>query len=314
MANTDAAGNPIHPTGGSTVATEWGDAVADHIIPVYTDTTQRDAIETAPAAGRVCYITADDELQAYDGSAWVVVSEDATKLPTAGGTMSGVLVIASGTAALPGVAITDLTTGFYRPAADQLGLSIEEIASLLWKRNTANDAYLGLEAGGAIREIFPKGTLLKAEHTSGSGAPTSSDTDLLTISVTLEYSGQPVIVDAAAMLAASAGDENEGFEAVIEIDGTEFERAGTGLGSVSASSSDVSGISANASAHAHNSGSYTAAAQAIHVADFPGSVSPIGLRSFTPAGSSFDIKLVGKILDGSPTGWGHELKAMIWRG
>jgi hypothetical protein len=45
-------------------------------------------------------------------------------LPLAGGTMTGVLAVTAGTAALPGIAVSgDLNTGIYSPGADQIGIA-----------------------------------------------------------------------------------------------------------------------------------------------------------------------------------------------
>jgi len=61
-------------------------------------------------------------------SAWVTVGTLASTnlglLPVAGGTMTGVLAVTAGTAALPGIAVSgDLNTGIYSPGADQLAIS-----------------------------------------------------------------------------------------------------------------------------------------------------------------------------------------------
>jgi len=49
---------------------------------------------------------------------------DDEKLPKAGGTMTGVLAVTAGTAALPGIAVSgDPNTGIYSPGADQLAIS-----------------------------------------------------------------------------------------------------------------------------------------------------------------------------------------------
>jgi hypothetical protein len=61
-------------------------------------------------------------------SAWVTIGTLASAnlglLPLAGGTMTGVLAVTAGTAALPGIAVSgDTNTGIYSPGADQIGIA-----------------------------------------------------------------------------------------------------------------------------------------------------------------------------------------------
>jgi hypothetical protein len=61
-------------------------------------------------------------------SAWVTIGTLASAnlglLPLAGGTMTGVLAVTAGTAALPGIAVSgDLNNGIYSPGPDQIGIS-----------------------------------------------------------------------------------------------------------------------------------------------------------------------------------------------
>jgi hypothetical protein len=61
-------------------------------------------------------------------SAWVTIGTLASAnlglLPVAGGTMTGVLAVTAGTAALPGIAVSgDTNTGIYSPGADQIGIA-----------------------------------------------------------------------------------------------------------------------------------------------------------------------------------------------
>ena len=61
-------------------------------------------------------------------SAWVTIGTLASTnlglLPVAGGTMTGVLAVTAGTAALPGIAVSgDLNTGLVSPGADQLAIT-----------------------------------------------------------------------------------------------------------------------------------------------------------------------------------------------
>lgn len=73
MANKDAYGNPIGPTTGTTIAKEWGDAVAATVVPSYPDSTARDAVELSPAEGRTIYLEDSDTHQVYNGSSWVTL-------------------------------------------------------------------------------------------------------------------------------------------------------------------------------------------------------------------------------------------------
>lgn len=53
-----------------------------------------------------------------------VDAQDATRLPLAGGTMTGALLAAAGTVSAPGIGISgDTNTGIYAPAADQLAVT-----------------------------------------------------------------------------------------------------------------------------------------------------------------------------------------------
>ncbi len=73
MANKDAYGNPIGPTTGTTIAKEWGDAVAATVVPSYPDTTARDAVELSPPEGRTIFLEDSDTHQVYNGSTWVTL-------------------------------------------------------------------------------------------------------------------------------------------------------------------------------------------------------------------------------------------------
>jgi hypothetical protein len=68
-------------------------------------------------------------------SAWVTIGTLASTnlglLPVAGGTMTGVLAVTAGTAALPGIAVSgDPNTGIYSPGADQIGIATGGTASI----------------------------------------------------------------------------------------------------------------------------------------------------------------------------------------
>ena len=61
-------------------------------------------------------------------NAWITIGTLASAnlglLPVAGGTMTGVLAVTAGTAALPGIAVSgDLNTGIFSPGADQVGIA-----------------------------------------------------------------------------------------------------------------------------------------------------------------------------------------------
>jgi hypothetical protein len=69
-------------------------------------------------------------------SAWVTIGTLASAnlglLPLAGGTMTGVLAVTAGTAALPGIAVSgDLNTGIYSPGADQIGIATGGISRIV---------------------------------------------------------------------------------------------------------------------------------------------------------------------------------------
>ena len=78
-------------------------------------------------AGMIRYQTDNNVFEAYNGTAWNVLSMSSTAgsfLPVSGGTMTGQLVHANGTVSSPGVAFAnDLTSGMYSSAAGTLNLS-----------------------------------------------------------------------------------------------------------------------------------------------------------------------------------------------
>ncbi|KAA3641176.1 MAG: hypothetical protein DWP92_01635 [Armatimonadetes bacterium] len=72
MANLDSYGNPINPTTGTTIAKEWGDAVANRVVKVFADSTERDLAITSPVEGMLIYLETN-ELQVYNGATWVTL-------------------------------------------------------------------------------------------------------------------------------------------------------------------------------------------------------------------------------------------------
>lgn len=158
-------------------------------------------------------------------------------------------------------------------------------------------------------EIFPYGTLLNTYYTSDTGTdPTTSMADMLTVTVTLDYSGQPVIVQALGFLRSSAIDENEWIAARTVIDSTNGGEARQGIGNITASSHSH-GL------HDHGGGSSTVPSDTVTInhSDTRASVNPHQRRVFTPAGSSFTVKLQGQ-KSGSPTTSYSNLMVWVWRG
>jgi hypothetical protein len=182
-----------------------------------------------------------------------------------------------------------------------------------------NPALFARETSSATQgEIFPKYTLLDNDQAGSTTAPSTVDTDLVTDTVTLDYSGQPVIVMAWGLMTTTVLGENERFECFVEIDGTAGPRAYEGQGSSTflSHTHDFSGSSGESVGHSHSAGSYTTASNnsgSINVGDTRSSCTAMSYRSFTPAGSSFNIKLRG-LRSGTLGSWDHELYWIVWRG
>jgi hypothetical protein len=161
---------------------------------------------------------------------------------------------------------------------------------------------------------------------------------LITVTVTLDYANQPVIVFASGGMSTTQQDENERYQGFIEIDGAPGETMYMGVGLVTADddndghthgeepSLDVSGVSGSETAgtpHTHTSGSYSAAvhvhAQDTHnhtitvaVADTRTSLGCRYSRNYTPAGATISIKLRG-LRSGTPAGWQHDMMYQVFR-
>lgn len=73
MANVDSFDNPIGPTTGTGIAKEWGDAVAERVVPSYPDSTDRDTTEPSPVTGRLVYLEDVDQFTVYNGASWVTL-------------------------------------------------------------------------------------------------------------------------------------------------------------------------------------------------------------------------------------------------
>ena len=99
-------------------------------------------------------------------SAWVTIGTLASAnlglLPLAGGTMTGVLAVTAGTAALPGIAVSgDTNTGIYSPGADQLAIStggtvratVDSSGRLLVGTSSSRAATSGNEASVQIEKV-----------------------------------------------------------------------------------------------------------------------------------------------------------------
>lgn len=95
-----------------------------------------------------------------DGSnvAWADLNDN-SKLPLAGGTMSGALILALGTAGAPGLSLSGTSTGLYSMGTNQIGISINGIQN--WKIDssgieggTVGSAYVKQSAGAVTAPTF----------------------------------------------------------------------------------------------------------------------------------------------------------------
>jgi hypothetical protein len=201
--------------------------------------------------------------------------------------------------------------------------------------NTPRDVFaqnIKDESGRLALDASAPMTLLPGSNGAGRStsatAPGVSPTyaAVVTKTITLEYSAQPVTVFAWGAMECSDQDENDDADAYIDIDGT--------AGRVSRD--HRGGISANQSAHNHNhdhtSGSYKGAPDSHDVSGISGGdatsadpaitvtvgddireVTPKFVRPFTPAGTTFDIKLMAREAGGA-TVWDNELMWQVFRG
>ena len=116
-------------------------------------------------------------------SSWVTIGTLASAnlglLPLAGGTMTGVLAVTAGTAALPGIAVSgDPNTGIYSPGADQIGIA----------------------TGGNVRiTIDSSGRLLVGTSNSRTWASVASQVQIESVSA---LGGQSIIVNSADTVGA----------------------------------------------------------------------------------------------------------------
>jgi hypothetical protein len=110
-------------------------------------------------------------------SAWVTIGTLASAnlglLPLAGGTMTGVLAVTAGTAALPGIAVSgDLNTGIFSPGADTLAFAeggaeamrIDSSSRLLVGTSTAS----AMDSSSQFGSATPRQTIF--ENTEAGGA------------------------------------------------------------------------------------------------------------------------------------------------
>lgn len=85
-------------------------------------TAERDLI--TPQNGMVIYNTTVPEFQGRVGGAWVTFGgSDATKLPLAGGTMSGPITLINGTVSAPSITWRNANTGIYSPVAGEISFA-----------------------------------------------------------------------------------------------------------------------------------------------------------------------------------------------
>jgi len=248
----------------------------------------------------------------------------------------------------------DVNTGIMRPAEDEIGFVMGgvtgfvmsqitngsrlefERASGTWIDGTrsgttdtlflvGND-FVELNTGTSVKasetgmssavEIFPKGTLISAHYGSSSTTPGTGDTNVVSETITLDYSAQPVIVMAVGMSTTGNIDENEGFSNQIEIDATAYKRSEFKVGNATASSHGhgLSGFTTTNSSHEHQvtPSSATGTTATINIADGEGTSTVVAKRAFTPAGTSFNVVLQAEI-DGSPATWNHSMITWVWR-
>ena len=131
-------------------------------------------------------------------SAWVTIGTLASAnlglLPLAGGTMTGVLAVTAGTAALPGIAVSgDTNTGIYSPGADQLAIStggtvratVDSSGNIVIGTSSTSGARLFV-AGGALTSSAAGGVAISA--TLSAGRLTSDSSNINSINTYLDNS------------------------------------------------------------------------------------------------------------------------------
>ena len=96
----------------------------------------RDSTAARPTGinGMLRYNTTNAQLETYSSGAWAGLATGASVggsyLPLSGGTMSGAIAHSNGTAALPGMAFADTTTGFYSTGAGNVTVSTNGVTRL----------------------------------------------------------------------------------------------------------------------------------------------------------------------------------------
>lgn len=304
MPDTDAHGNPVTPGTGTTITTTWGGAVADHVIPSYPTATARDTVETAPDEGRLCFLEDSNVLQYYDGSAWVTLSLDnggnvvgALTFENANGEPSGEIQPFDG-ASRRLIRIHAEADGS-GPYLQMIGDGDTSPESIQFRDSSgvprldidpATGIILGRESSmSAAVEMFPRGTLLKRDASQSTTAPGTTWTDLASVTVTLDYSAQPLILWAWGRMRCDNVNENEWIEARVVIDGSNGVVNRMELGTLS-SSSHSHGL------HDHGGGSSTVPSDtvSVSVADHTLQVNGFHSREWTPSGSSIVAKVQGQ--------------------
>jgi hypothetical protein len=164
---------------------------------------------------------------------------------------------------------------------------------------------------GTVSVAANVGTLLDGGYQTSTTAPGTSNTDLITVTVTLDYPGQPVVVFANAGMSTTSNDENERYQGFIEIDGAPGETMYQGEGNVTSSSAgghvhndvsgDVSGVSASDShSHVVTSGTLTADTSVYHATDVDVTGAPgIASDSHSHTSGTYAFALHNHGLDGA---------------
>ena len=151
-----AAGDVVGATGGTSINTY----LQDQIVGVYADSSARDAAfggagEPTLAEGMVCYLNDTNELQVYNGSAWVAVLDvDTISVSSGAYTLTNALTItgandftigdsgaqilgpASGSAAAPSYGFSgDPGLGIFRSNTDVMHVATANVARQTWLAN-----------------------------------------------------------------------------------------------------------------------------------------------------------------------------------
>lgn len=128
---------------GEVIEAAWGNQIRDRTFQRYANVTERDNLNATPTEGDLAYVESINEMQFYDGASWLSLLDDTSSyLQLAGGTMTGAVLFAVGSAAAPGIAFAgDANTGIYHPGADVINFV------------TGGTAHWGISASGNIYSV-----------------------------------------------------------------------------------------------------------------------------------------------------------------